>query len=160
VDALVLPTKKGGSMVNHQMKLSEKKIILMLFFLPQSGPSFEVLLDQIKRKKGVDQNSSSTARRRRWLKSKKCVSPELLEIFKQKFNDIKDEAEKLKRSARNRAKNNVAIEFYEKRRVQAYQWSSTLAANKCIELVAIFKEFRDKLSNMYVFDLNKLLSIL
>jgi hypothetical protein len=112
------------------------------------GSSFESLFESIRRGKGGEESSTSVVRRRRWVRSKKCVSQELIEDFKQKFSAVRAEAERLKVSTRKRQKNNVAIEFYEKRRLQAYQWSSTLAANKSIELVVVFKEFRDKLCLM------------
>ena len=110
------------------------------------GLSFDALIEKINAGKAAEQNSSSVVRRRRFVRSKKCVAPSLIKSFQEKFTYFKQEIRRLKVCVKDKQKNHMAIELFEKRRVQAYQWSSTLAANKSIELVSIFKDFLEKLS--------------
>jgi hypothetical protein len=114
------------------------------------GPNFERLSEIIQKRQGADVPSkTSVVRRRRWLRTMKCSSPEILEQIHHRIEKLNLNKKHLEIVIREKEESLRSIQFYEENRAFVFDQSLELATHGTVATFKVLKDLFIKLKRLY-----------
>jgi hypothetical protein len=114
------------------------------------GPSFERLNEAIQKRTGADvAGKTSVVRKRRWLRTMKCNSPEILEQVQRRIEKLTLNRKNLEITIHEKEEALRSIQFYEENRAFVFDQSLMLATQGTVATFGVLKDLFFKLKRLY-----------
>lgn len=121
------------------------------------GPSFERLAEIIQKRSGADVPSkTSLVRRRRWMRTMRCSSEEILEQINHRIEKVSNSRKNIEHAIREKEESLRSIQFYEENRAFVFDQSLGLATQGTVATMTVLKELFFKLKRLHQVNINLL----
>jgi hypothetical protein len=118
------------------------------------GKGYPDIVKQVQQ--GEDCGSSdevrrgATVRRRRWIRTRRCVTPKAQDVVRAELVWLRSIVERLKASMRSKREDHLVLVAFEEQRSRAYKEARTASAHRVIAFKDVLVKYQDNLANMKV----------
>ena len=118
------------------------------------GKGYPDIVKQVQQ--GEDSGSSdevrrgATVRRRRWIRTRRCVTPKAQDVVRAELVWLRSIVESLKVSMRSKREDHLVLAAFEEQRARAYKEARTASAHRVIAFKDVLVKYQDNLATMKV----------